>query len=269
MKKLNKVLVVTGLFAGLSAFPAMAGEWQQTENIWKFQNNDGSYAANGWMQDTERDSAWYYFDANGNMLANQWILSNGQWYYLGADGRMMTNTTTPDGYYVDGNGVWNGAAANNQKSTEEILNSYYDQIESYLDEIYSDYEPDYDYSYDYGKKYETEQPVKEDTVEETEPEEETQSDMDKFIEEQQKRQEEQNARLIEQYEERIKDLEKDLEDAKYDLERAKNQKTVRVYREGEGCVYEADENKGNAAERKVESIEENIEFYEDLIASLK
>ena len=28
------------------------------------------------------------------------------WYYMGADGYMLTDTTTPDGYYVNADGVW-------------------------------------------------------------------------------------------------------------------------------------------------------------------
>ena len=35
-----------------------------------------------------------------------WILYKDAWYYCGESGAMLVNTTTPDGYYVNGDGVW-------------------------------------------------------------------------------------------------------------------------------------------------------------------
>jgi len=35
-----------------------------------------------------------------------WVQTNGIWYYCGPDGDMWVNRRTPDGYWVDGNGVW-------------------------------------------------------------------------------------------------------------------------------------------------------------------
>lgn len=65
-------------------------------------NSDG-YMLTGWQSINGR---WYCLhNPNGQMLTG-WILSNGKWYYCDASGAMLTNTTTPDGYYVDGNGVW-------------------------------------------------------------------------------------------------------------------------------------------------------------------
>ena len=39
-------------------------------------------------------------------MENAWILTDNQYYYCGQDRAMLTDTVTPDGYYVDGNGVW-------------------------------------------------------------------------------------------------------------------------------------------------------------------
>lgn len=80
--------------------------------------------------------AWYYFDQNGYMMTGWYTDASGRTYYLnpvsdGTRGRMMTgwnqidgkwyyfsmeegsengmllkNTTTPDGYKVDADGVW-------------------------------------------------------------------------------------------------------------------------------------------------------------------
>ena len=64
-------------------------------------------AASGWEQIA---GSWKYRDTNGEYAVNSWRQSAaGGWYYLGADGVMMTNQTTPDGYYVDAEGLWNGA----------------------------------------------------------------------------------------------------------------------------------------------------------------
>ena len=61
----------------------MTSSWASDSNGWWIQNSDGSYLTNAWYQDTD-----------------------GKWYYMGADGYMLTNTTTPDGFYVNADGVW-------------------------------------------------------------------------------------------------------------------------------------------------------------------
>ena len=75
------------------------GSWQQNSTGWWYQNADGSYPANEWKQ---IDGSWYYFNESGYMVASIWIGN----YYLGENGAMLTNTTTPDGYVVDENGLW-------------------------------------------------------------------------------------------------------------------------------------------------------------------
>ena len=44
-------------------------------------------------------------NSSGVMLTG-WQNLGGQWYYLGTNGAMYANTWTPDGYYVNGSGVW-------------------------------------------------------------------------------------------------------------------------------------------------------------------
>lgn len=56
-----------------------------------------------WKQDAK---GWWVENPNGTYLTNQWFESNGKWYYMGADGYMLINTTTPDGYTVNADGVW-------------------------------------------------------------------------------------------------------------------------------------------------------------------
>ena len=64
----------------------------------------GGMAANGWYQ---IGGKWYYFNSWGGMEKNSWIYGlDKKWYYVGSDGAMLTNTRTPDGYWVNGDGVW-------------------------------------------------------------------------------------------------------------------------------------------------------------------
>ena len=60
---------------------------------------DGVYVTNRWIHVDGKD---YYMNASGKMTKDAWVGN----YYLGSDGAMLTNTYTPDGYYVDENGLW-------------------------------------------------------------------------------------------------------------------------------------------------------------------
>ena len=66
----------------------MPGWYQETDGQWRYIQKNGYYKSNGWLEDT--DGKWYYF----NMAAY-----------------MVTDSVTPDGYYVDANGVWDGNPA--------------------------------------------------------------------------------------------------------------------------------------------------------------
>lgn len=78
------------------------GAWLKDNVGWWYCNADRSYTTNGWQY---IDNLWYYFDENGYMKTG-WILYKDAWYYCGESGAMLVNTTTPDGYYVNGDGVW-------------------------------------------------------------------------------------------------------------------------------------------------------------------
>lgn len=90
MKKIKATIaaILAATMVISSSMIAFAGQWQQTDSNWKYQNDDSTYATNGWQWiDGNQDGTaeCYYFDANGIMLAN---------------------TTTPDGYTVDASGAW-------------------------------------------------------------------------------------------------------------------------------------------------------------------
>ncbi len=92
--------VVAGSSGGPGGAPQQAG-WQRDNKGWWYRRANGSYPANCWEY---INGKWYFFGSTGYMVTG-WIQWNGLWYFCGADGAMYTNTYTPDGYYVDGNGV--------------------------------------------------------------------------------------------------------------------------------------------------------------------
>lgn len=80
-----------------------SNEWITVDGVtYWFDSN--TYMAKGWRQ---IDGKWYFLRSNGAMARNQWekVEENGLWFYLGADGTMLTDTTTPDGFKVDGSGA--------------------------------------------------------------------------------------------------------------------------------------------------------------------
>ncbi len=62
----------------------MKGDWASDNKGWWIQYPDGTYMVNDWYQSP----------------------ASGLWYYMGADGYMLTDTVTPDGFYVNAEGVW-------------------------------------------------------------------------------------------------------------------------------------------------------------------
>lgn len=60
-------------------------------------------ASSGWVQSGNQ---WFYYREDGTMACNFWVKTKEKWYYLGSDGTMLKDTVTPDGYRLDGAGVW-------------------------------------------------------------------------------------------------------------------------------------------------------------------
>lgn len=82
MKKILKTAVAAGLLAAAMNLTAFAGEWKSDQAGWWYQTDDGGYLKDGWS----------------------WV--DGKCYYFTSDGYCLINTTTPDGYTVDGSGAW-------------------------------------------------------------------------------------------------------------------------------------------------------------------
>ena len=105
MKKTAKAvaaMAVATALMGTMSVPAFAAGWQKNDTGWWYCNADRSYPVNQWQY---INNYWYFFNASGYMVTG-WVQWNNVWYYCCDSGEMLTNTRTPDGYYVDGNGAW-------------------------------------------------------------------------------------------------------------------------------------------------------------------
>ncbi|WP_275563881.1 hypothetical protein [Otoolea muris] len=104
MKRQLKTIVAFAAAAAMTmavVVTASAADWRQDAKGWRVENEDGSYLTNQWYQSP----------------------ASGLWYYMGADGYMLTNTTTPDGYVVNADGVWEQNAAASQQSVSTLAAS--------------------------------------------------------------------------------------------------------------------------------------------------
>lgn len=72
---------------------------------WYFFNISG-ISQTGWVKDQDK---WYYLDHGNYYTGWHEIVYAGanRWFYFGEDGAMYENTTTPDGYFVAEDGVYN------------------------------------------------------------------------------------------------------------------------------------------------------------------
>lgn len=50
----------------------------------------------------------------GDSWVTSWKQIHGEWYYFDTNGYVLTDTTTPDGYYVDCDGVWTDSKNSSQ-----------------------------------------------------------------------------------------------------------------------------------------------------------
>lgn len=84
-------------------------QWEKVNGTWWAFGADG-YTETGWIHD---QGQWYWQDANIGMFTG-WHLIQGKWYYfetVGTNkltGAMYHNEYTPDGYWVDASGIWDG-----------------------------------------------------------------------------------------------------------------------------------------------------------------
>ncbi len=82
-----------------STATVFAAEWKQNETGWWYENEDGTYPVNSWVQ---VNGVWYFFNQEGYMSTG-WVLDNGNWYFTNSDGAMLTGWVVVDnkGYYLN------------------------------------------------------------------------------------------------------------------------------------------------------------------------
>lgn len=87
----------------------LATGWLNLGNSWYYLNesNQSGEMVTGWYQEPATEK-WYYLDKETGEMKTGWFMdeTNGNRYYLSDDGSLLTAAFTPDGHYVDENGVY-------------------------------------------------------------------------------------------------------------------------------------------------------------------
>lgn len=115
MKKSFVSFFAAGLFSALLSVSAQAAGWEQVGNAWRYTDSDGNILK-GWQSIKEENgdrSYWYYFDPDTGDMATGWREipeENGSashyYFFDEVNGAMWTDSITPDGSYVNSDGVW-------------------------------------------------------------------------------------------------------------------------------------------------------------------
>ena len=92
---------VDGTWYFLDSSGAMFTGWGTDGSRWFYFDGSGAMKT-GWYKE---NGTWYYLDQSGIMKTG-WFKVGQYWYYAYGSGALAVNTTTPDGYYVNGNGEW-------------------------------------------------------------------------------------------------------------------------------------------------------------------
>ena len=92
---------IDGIWYYLKSSGAMATSWQLVDGTWYYLNGSGAMKT-GWLYSGNH---WYYLSGSGAMKIG-WVEWQGSWYYMGDSGAMLTNAMTPDGYWVNEEGIW-------------------------------------------------------------------------------------------------------------------------------------------------------------------
>ena len=92
---------VDGTWYFLDSSGAMFTGWGTDGSRWFYFDGSGAMKT-GWYKE---NGTWYYLDQSGIMKTG-WFKVGKYWYYAYGSGALAVNTTTPDGYRVNGNGEW-------------------------------------------------------------------------------------------------------------------------------------------------------------------
>ncbi|WP_051630029.1 hypothetical protein [Lacrimispora aerotolerans] len=71
-----KLFILTAVMSICMSITALAGQWIQDNNGWRYQVENGKYPVNDWLQDNGK---WYHFHGNGYMQTG-WLEISSKWY---------------------------------------------------------------------------------------------------------------------------------------------------------------------------------------------
>lgn len=99
--------VATLLCTGILAMSAYAGSWIKNTTGWWYDYGNGTWPSNSWQ----------WIDGNNDGVA--------ECYYFDRFGYCLMNTTSPDGYQVNGSGAWveNGAVQTRNVAGTQVNNA--------------------------------------------------------------------------------------------------------------------------------------------------
>lgn len=134
LKKMFGIIGITGMLIAATCFPVMAAGWEQVNDgkDWVWRSKDGDIVYDTWK--TGADGTWYYLGDNGIMKINSLIEDDGDYYYVDAEGRMIQNQwrkiySENDGeeywYYFRENGKAYKGGNNDKASLKTIGNEKY------------------------------------------------------------------------------------------------------------------------------------------------
>ncbi|WP_313186916.1 hypothetical protein [Lacrimispora sp.] len=131
----KKVIILTriislsllgGLAGTMSSYAKGPGEITQVSQTVPIETYKQSMVKQlgNWRQNT--NGTWSFLKFNDQAVCNAWLESltePGAFYYLDSNGIMLVNATTPDGYQVDGNGLWRSQLSSNETSNSSSASS--------------------------------------------------------------------------------------------------------------------------------------------------
>ncbi|WP_373266106.1 hypothetical protein [Hungatella hathewayi] len=95
--------------------------WVSENGSWHYYES-GILAKNKWLN---LDGKWYYVLPDGAMVSNTWKEIAGKTYYFGSDGAMYVDTTTPDGSFVNADGIRVVNVADESIYLDEHIGTFY------------------------------------------------------------------------------------------------------------------------------------------------
>ena len=115
MRKSLKTILAAGFFAAAFSTVTYGAGWEQTGDVWHYTDESGN-RLKGWHNIKEENgdkTYWYYFDPSTGDMATGWKEikeenSEAKHYYFfdEVNGAMWVDMITPDGSYVNSDGVW-------------------------------------------------------------------------------------------------------------------------------------------------------------------